>query len=309
MKIGRIQRVKLREVWRHEALDFTTWLEKNIEFLNDATGLQLADVEREKSTGSFSVDLVAEDKETGLVVIENQLEKSDHGHLGKLLTYLVGIEATRAVWIVSDPRPEHVRVIDWLNENTSADFYLLKLEVIQIGDSDPAPLLTKIVGPSEESGEGPGTTKKTLVKRDRRRYRFFQGLLEHSKSKTELFANISPSTGSWVGAGSGFGGLPFNYTVLQHGTRIELYIDTRDGEENKRIFNSLFQKKEEIESVFGEPLVWETKEERRSCRIYKSYESGGWQDVDKWDAVHKELAEAMAKLESALRPHLNELTA
>ena len=122
MGIGRIQRVGLRQVWSHEALDFTTWLEDNAEVVAEATGIQLTGVEREQPAGAFSVDLIAEDEDGRPVVIENQLEKSDHNHLGKLLTYLVGIQARKAVWIVADPRPEHVAVIAWLNESSSADF-------------------------------------------------------------------------------------------------------------------------------------------------------------------------------------------
>ena len=103
--IGRIQRVGLRDVWRHEALDFTKWLEENVDVLNEATDLQLSGVEREQAVGAFSVDLIAEDEDGRPVVIENQLEKSNHDHLGKLLTYLVGIEARKAIWIVADPSP------------------------------------------------------------------------------------------------------------------------------------------------------------------------------------------------------------
>ena len=304
--IGRLQRVELREVWSHEALDFTTWLEENVDVLAEATRLQLSGVEREQSAGAFSVDLIAEDEDGRAVVIENQLEKSNHDHLGKLLTYLVGIEARRAVWIVADPRPEHVAVIAWLNESSSADFYLLKLEAIRIGSSEPAPLLTQIVGPSEETRQV-GQTKKKMAERERQRYRFFERLLEHAKSRTQLHANISPSKHSWVGAGSGIAGVPFNYVVLQHDTRIELYIDTLDGHENRRIFDSLSRKKETIENAFGEALEWETKEGRRACRIYKPYAGGGWKDEDKWDDVYRELAEVMSKFESALKPHLKKL--
>ena len=304
--IGRIQRVGLRKVWAHEALDFTTWLEENIDVLAEATGLRLSGVEREQSAGAFSVDLIAEDEDGRAVVIENQLERSDHDHLGKLLTYLVGLEARGAVWIVSDPRPEHVGVIAWLNETSSADFYLLKLEAIRIGDSDPAPLLTQIVGPSEETREV-GRTKKEMAERERLRYRFFDGLLQHAKSKTQLHANISPAKHSWVGAGSGIAGVSFNYVVRQRDSRVELYIDTRDGDENQRIFGALFLKKEKIEGAFGLPLEWDTKEGRRSCRIQKTYATGGYRDEDDWEAVYEELAEAMAKLDSALKPDLKKL--
>ena len=200
--IGRIQRVQLREVWSHEAFDFTTWLEDNADVLFEATGLQADCMEREQPAGDFSVDLVAQDQDGNVVVIENQLEKSNHDHLGKVLTYLVGLQARRAVWIVADPRPEHVAVVAWLNESSSADFYLLKLEAIRIGDSEPAPLLTQIVAPSEATREV-GRTKQEMAERERLRYRFFEGLLQHAKAKTQLHANISPGKANWAGTGAG----------------------------------------------------------------------------------------------------------
>ena len=301
--IGRIQRVRLREVWSHEALDFTTWLKDNSEVIAEATGIQLSDVEREQPVGAFSVDLIAEDQYGCAVVIENQLEKSDHSHLGQLLTYLVGIKARKAVWIVADPRPEHLAVITWLNESSSADFYLLKIEAIRIGNSEPAPLLTQIVGPSEEARE----VDQKWKKRERLRYRFFEGLLEHAKSRTQLHANVSPGKYAWLGAGSGTAGVTFNYRVGQHYARVELYIDTGDGGENQRIYKALSGKRHKIEDAFGLRLDWDTKEGRRACRIQKTYTTGGYRDEDAWEAVHKELAEAMVKLESALKPHLKKL--
>ena len=303
--IGRIQRVGLRRVWRHEALDFTTWLEENIDVLADATGLQLSGVEREQSAGAFSVDLIAED-EVGRVVIENQLERSDHDHLGKLLTYLVGIQARRAIWIVSDPRPEHVGVIAWLNESASADFYLLKLEAIRIGDSKPAPLLTQIVGPSEETREV-GRAKKEMVGQERLRYRFFKGLLEHAKSRTQLHATISPQSGSWVSAGAGKAGVKFNYVVRMRDARVELYIDSEDGDNNRQYFETLLGQKETIEDEFGSQLDWQPLEGKRACRISKTYATGGYRDEDEWESIYEELAEAMAKLESAVKPHIKTL--
>ena len=305
--IGHIQRVKLREVWGHESRDFTAWLEENINVLAETTNLKLTSVERECSVGVFSVDLVAEDEDGNVVVIENQLEKSDHDHLGKILTYLVGLQARRAVWIVADPRPEHVGVITWLNESSSADFYLLKLEAIRIGDSEPAALLTQIVGPSESSREI-GKAKKEMVEREWQRYRFFEGLLDHAKSKTQLHANISPSKHSFVQAGSGISGVGFVYWVRQHDTRVELWIGTSEGpDKNQSIFQELFLKKAEIEGEFGSPLVWDTKEGRRACGIHKVYATGGWRDEDAWEAIWEELTEAMVKFERALTPHLKRL--
>ena len=304
--IGRIQRVGLRDVWGHEARDFTKWLEENVDVLNEATDLQLSGAEREQAVGTFSVDLIAEDEDGRSVVIENQLEKSNHDHLGKLLTYLVGIEARKAIWIVADPRPEHVGVVTWLNESSSADFYLLKLEAIRIGDSEPAALLTQIVGPSEEARKA-GTTKKQMAERERQRYRFFDGLLEHAKPRTRLHANISPGTATWVGASAGIAGIAFNYGVRQGDARVELYIDTPNSDENQRIFEALSVQKQTIEGAFGLPLEWDTMEGRRACRIRKAFTTGGYRDEGAWDAIYEELVEAMVELESALKPHLQGL--
>ena len=116
--IGRLERVPLREVWMHEAHDFTQWLELNIDVLNDALDLEIVNVDREQAAGKFSIDLVAEDIHGRQLIIENQLEKSDHDHLGKLITYLTALGAKGAIWIVKDPRPEHVAAVQWLTRRS-----------------------------------------------------------------------------------------------------------------------------------------------------------------------------------------------
>ena len=134
-RIGKIKRVKLKDVWKHEALDLTRWMENNIDVINELLDIELSNVEREKAVGDFSVDLTAEDESGNLVIIENQLAKSDHEHLGKLITYLSSLEAKTAIWIVPEPRPEHTNAVSWLNQSGLARFYLVKIEAIQIDDS------------------------------------------------------------------------------------------------------------------------------------------------------------------------------
>jgi hypothetical protein len=306
--IGKIERVPLRDIWKHEAYDFTTWLQDNIDILNDALGLSLSNPEREQSAGSFNVDLVAEDEAGNPVIIENQLEKSDHNHLGKLITYLTAIGAKTAIWIVADPRPEHVGAISWLNESLSANFYLLKVEGIRIGDSEPAPLLTLILGPSEES-RAVGEKKKEMAERYSLRYEFWNELLEKAKEKTKLHAQISPGQYGWVGTGAGKRGLGYNYGVTKHEGQVELYIDRgRDSEdENKKIFDELISHKDEVEEVFGEPLKWERLEGKRACRISKKIEIGGYRDDAKWPEVHEAMIDAMCRLEKSLKPYISKL--
>ncbi|MEZ6318955.1 MAG: DUF4268 domain-containing protein [Phycisphaerales bacterium] len=238
MAIGKIERVDLREVWAHEAHDFTTWLAQNIDVVSEATELSLSSVEREQAAGSFSVDLVAEEADGGTVVIENQLGRSDHDHLGKLLTYLSAFEARAAVWIVGDARPEHTAAVAWLNESTAADFYLLKAEAIRIGDSAPALLLTRIVGPSEEA-KAVGTEKREQSDRERIRRAFWGELLERAKQRTPLHTGVNPSRHPWQGTGAGIAGLSYQYGIRQHAWSVFLYIDRGSACPTKRTNGSL----------------------------------------------------------------------
>lgn len=304
--IGKIERLPLREVWKHEALDFTAWLQENLDVLNDTVDVSLATAEREQAAGDFSVDLVAEDVAGDLVVIENQLERSDHNHLGKLLTYLVAIGAKTGIWIVADPRPEHVKAISWLNESSSASFYLLKVEAIRIGGSAPAPLLTLVLGPSEETRKV-GRAKEEWAERETLRYRFWKALLERARHRTKLHSNISPSRDSWISAGAGKSGVGYNYVVRERDARVELYIDRREAEENKAIFDALAASRGDVEGSFGGPLVWEKLENRKASRISKVIERGSYRDEEGWPEIQDAMIGAMIRLEKALRPHLSGL--
>jgi len=306
--IGKLKRVPLREVWKHEAKDFTTWLQNNIEILNEVIDISINSAEREQSAGSFNVDLVAEDVNGNVVVIENQLEKSNHDHLGKIITYLTSVGAKAAIWIVADARPEHVNAINWLNESSSADFYLIKLEAIKIEDSPAAPLFTLIVGPSEE-GRVIGATKKELAERYGVRFRFWTELINILKGKTKLHANISPNKYNWIGTSAGKRGLGYNYVVRKHDSNVELYIDRGENseQENLEIFEELLQSKVDVESDFGETIDWQRLDNRRACRIVNKIELGGWKDEIKWPEVHVAMIDNMIRLEKALKVHIRRL--
>ena len=172
-----MERVVLRELWKHEERGFSAWLETNLDMLSEAIGVSLSDPQREQLVGSFQVDLVAENENGERVIVENQLEATDHDHLGKLLTYLTNLDAKAAIWITSAPRPEHIRAIQWLNETTPNDvaFYLVRLAAYRISGSDAAPLFTVIVGPSAES-KSFGKQKKELAERHVLRLRFWEQL-------------------------------------------------------------------------------------------------------------------------------------
>lgn len=304
--IGKLQRVPLREVWKHEAKDFTQWLQDNIDVLNAALNLNLVNVDREQAAGAFSVDLVAEDDGGGTVIIENQLEKSNHDHLGKLITYLTAMGARAAIWIVSEPRPEHVAAIAWLNESTSADFYLVKVEAVRIGESPAAPLLTIIVGPSQET-KTVGQQKMVLHERYDIRRQWWTRLVARPAAK--LHAHISPGQYSWIGVSAGVRGLNLNYAVTQDESSAELYIDRgKDSdEENKAIFDQLYAAHDEIEKHLGKEPSWERLDGRRACRIRMAVPGGYRSPEDQWDSIQSNLVDAMNALDQALKPHLKKL--
>jgi hypothetical protein len=307
--IGKLERVPLREVWEHEAYDFTQWLQENIDVLNTALDTNLVNVDREQAAGSFSIDLVAEDEVGGTVIIENQLEKSNHDHLGKLITYLSSMGAKAAIWIVSDPRPEHVAAVAWLNESSSAAFYMVKVEAVRIGDSPAAPLFTLIVGPSIET-KNIGQTKKVIAERYGIRKRWWSALIERSANVNKLHAHITPGQYSWIGVSSGVRGLNLNYVITQDECGAELYIDRgkEAEEENKSIFDQLFTNKSNIDKAFGESLSWERLEGKRACRIRHTQDGSGYRTPeDKWPPLQDAIIRAMDRLEKALRPHLKQL--
>lgn len=308
--IGRLDIVPIRKVFPKEARHFTTWMENHIEDLSERLNVYLSVVQREKKVGEFNVDLLCEDKDGNAVIIENQLERTNHDHLGKLLTYLVNLEASMAIWVTTDPRPEHQKVIDWLNESTGADisFYLVKVEATKIGDSPYAPLFTVFAAPDKQSKET-GKTKKEMAARHYLRLEFWESLLQKSKEKTRLFSNISPSTSNWISMGAGKSGVSFSYVILMEGANVVLYIDYDQdtGKKNKEIFDELYKQKDLIEKEFGDALEWERHDDKRACRIQKKYSKGGLLNKDQWPKIQDELIEGMIRFYKALKSRLDKI--
>ncbi len=301
--IGRLERVPLRTVWKHEAYDFTQWLQENVDVLNEALNISLVNIDREQAAGAFSIDLVAEDENGNKVIIENQLEKSNHDHLGKLITYLTAINARTAIWIVSEPRPEHVAAITWLNDSNAARFYMEKVEAVRISSSPPAPLLTVIVGPSEDQSDVVKANREFAERYDIRE-RWWKMLVTRPDAK--LHAHITPGIYSWIGTSAGIRGLGLNYTVNQDNSGAELYIDRGKDQDadNKSAFDQLYAHKDAIEAAFGGPLSWERLDTKRACRIRAAVEGGYRSPEEDWDAIQTKLVSTMNRLDQALKPFL-----
>ena len=309
--VGRLEPVPLRDVWAKEARDFTTWLSNNLDLLSEYLGLELTALETEKSVGPFAADILAEDRDGFHVVIENQIEKTDHDHLGKLITYLSNLEAKTAIWITSDPRPEHVRAIEYLNEVVPEDtnFYLIQIKAFKIGDSEPAHYFNIVAGPSNEVKKR-GEIKKEFAEKDQERLKFFQQLLDRSNEKTPLFKNVPPPKSqngvSVRDVRAGKSGLLWIFWRRPNDSRVEFCLCS-DAETNLKRFKFLSEKKEEIENVFGEPLEWNFKENRKQHSILSRTKFGGIENEDQWPVIQNDLVDRMTRLEKALRPYLASL--
>jgi hypothetical protein len=278
-------------------------MERNPDALSNALRIELADVKREHNAGDFSVDLFAEDEDGHRVIIENQLEATDHKHLGQVLTYLSVLDADVAIWITADARPEHVSAVSWLNENaTGADFYLVKVEGIRVDDSRAAPLFTRIVGPSEET-RAAGQQKKELNERHRLRKEFYSGLLPKSNEKTNRFSNISPKTRSYISASAGRG-FEYLYEAREHVSRATLFLDFEETQEvNDAAFDVLEDHRDEIDAAVDGPLEW-TRDDSRRRKITFEME-GGYRDREEWTGIHDRVSQIMAQLEQATYPYIN----
>ena len=154
MTLGKLKKVDLKNEWKHEAYDFSKWLaqQENLDMLSDEIGIGIQLIEREASVGKFNVDILAQEENSERkIIIENQLETTDHGHLGKIITYAAGYDAEIIIWIVKDVRDEHKKAIEWLNEHTDEkpNFFAIKMELWQIGDSPYAPKFQIISKPND----------------------------------------------------------------------------------------------------------------------------------------------------------------
>jgi len=154
----------LREMWKNEASDFTPWLEENIHHLDSAISLKLIDVKKEVPVGPYFADIVATDIETGkIVVIENQLEKTDHDHLGKAITYASNLRASRIIWIASEFTKEHRQALNWLNyhmKKAGVKFYGIQIELLQVNDGQQYVRFNVKVNPDKKH-KPPGEKHKT----------------------------------------------------------------------------------------------------------------------------------------------------
>jgi len=307
--IGKIQKVDLREIWKHEATDFTRWLADNIDYLNEVINLDISVNTTEGNVGPYRVDIYGEDGSGNKIIIENQLEKTDHTHLGQILTYLVNLDANIAIWITPNPVEEHQKVVEWLNETTPDNmrFYLIKVEGIKIeGQSSVAPLFTVVEGPTQERKKI-GAEKKEFAQRHTVRKEFWSQFIEVMNQKNTLCQNVSPSTDAWIGVAMGLSGVGLNLVVSKNYARTEIYINRGDIEENKKVFDFFFTMKDKVEKDFGGSLVWERMEERVTSRIKYQLDGVDVFNENDWKKMNDFMVDAATRMHKAFKDPVQQL--
>jgi len=310
MKIGRLKEVELRNLWTHEENDFSSWLvkEENIEYLNEILGLTLVDVIRERRVGSFECDIFAKDESTDTnVIIENQLETSDHDYLGKIITYASGLDANVVVWIVKRAREEHRSAIEWLNNNTTnnLNFFLIEIHAYSIGDSAPAPYFEIIEQPndfikSNKSSLNNGTDK-SLNKAQLERLNFWTKFNEKLEDMGKPFNLRKPSTDHWydVTIGSSKSHLTIELINKENLVRIGMYMSN-----DHDTFDKLFAKRDIIESEIGVKLEWVRECNGSASRIKYNLNGLNFDDHSNYDELMQNIIIIVSKMQKVFRKHI-----
>lgn len=284
--LGTLRKRDLREAWKHEASHFTRWLaqEQNLSLLGDALGFDISLIQIEAAVGSFNVDILAEEETTKRkIIIENQLETTNHDHLGKIITYASGYDAQVVVWIVKDAREEHRQAIDWLNEHTdeNTEFYLLRIELWQIGDSPLAPKFelvskpndwAKAVRSSTDSGKLTDTKSKQLE--------FWTQLQQFAMVKGTVLHIQKPSPQHWtnVSVGSSQANIALTVNSREGFIGAELYIPN-----SKPLFQKLLAQKDIIEKELGEAGQWQDLPGKKASRI-RYVSTATFEDSNTWES-------------------------
>ena len=308
MKIGAIETVALRDVWSTEDGDFTPWLCANIGALDSVLGLGLAKPRPEVGAGDFSIDIVAE-TDVGDIVIENQYGRSDHRHLGQLVTYLSHRQVQRAIWILEAARPEHVKAVETLNQRGVGQIWMVTVRTVRIGDSPAAPLFTVVVQPSEIGGHDdppqPEPTPTHVKRRD-----FMSALFEQARDERIDSPFKSPNIHGISHVRARGAGLVYRVVVNSRQSRVVLTNTTGKWQ---GALEALEGGRAEIDADFktaGLPGTLEWPEGVQAGRWVIRYTvDAGYEDETGPTDKMRELNQASAALKHVFQPHINQLPA
>lgn len=313
MGLGRLRRVAdPRDVWPSEAGSFTPWLADNLDVLADELGMSFTLVGSEIPVGDFRLDIQAETPDGRTVIIENQLERTDHGHLGQLVVYASGLEAASVVWVAPAFREDHRRALDWLNErtDTGVDFFGVEVSVVQIGDTSArAPVFDVVARPNgwqkQVKQEGKSTAAPTTSLNEARQT-FFLDVLADVTTERPAIRLPTRSRAHWLSFASGPWG-SWDFSCGRDGRlRVEAYIDSGDAAVNLALFEQLQGEAAQLEQRVGHPVSWEPLESRRACRVAVYFPLHDPSDPDETRALKPRVAAATVAMYDMLNDQLRQ---
>ena len=312
-KLGRIDRVELRSIWTSEDRHFTPWLAQpeNLELLGATLGIDLQLEAQEKDVGPFRADILCKNtaEEDSWVVIENQIEKTDHKHLGQLMTYASGLQAKTVVWISAEFSEEHRAALDWLNRiaNRSVRFFGLEVELWKIGDSPAAPRFNIVCQPNDWEAtveEAKGALSVSEGNRSQKlRVRYWTAFREYLHARHSKLRPQKPSKDHWYSFGIGTSKAHTAALLITRDEKIAVELSI-PSENSKVIFGELLEKKAEIEAAIGAPLDWRELPDRKVSRIVlfcdaDAYDESAWPEQFEW------LQRNLERFDQVFRPLLS----
>lgn len=310
-KLGRLERVKLREAWSTEAQDFTPWLarEENLAILGETLEVELQPEAQEKSVGPFRADILCRNADDGgtWVLIENQIERTDHLHLGQLLTYAAGLNAVTICWIAASFTDEHRAALDWLNEITDErfQFFGLEVELWRIGNSDPAPKFNLVSKPNDW---------RRIVDPDRitplqqQQYTFWAQLMKRLETNGSTVRSKKPQAQGWMqfSVGRTDFWLEGTLNAQQRWISVDLFMRGADATTH---FESLREQQESIEKELGEALDWRELPNRKSSSLRLSLKDVDPTNEDDWPRQIEWMAATLTRFHVTFAPRIRGLAA
>lgn len=305
--LGELKSVDLREVWKNEAGDFTPWLAEHIDHLAEAIGIAgIEKTSREEAVGPFSADILCEDENGERMLVENQLEKSDHKHLGQILTYAAGLRVQTIVWVAREFADEHRAALDWLNANTGDGlrFFGLEVELWRIGESQPAPKFNVVVQPNNWSktvrragGEGFSDTQKWQL-------HYWETLL-HSLEDDFPLKNKQASPRNLHAFSVGKTGCYIAASIKKQGLEVRFHMWNDDAEAFYGLLNA--QKSAIEQDINMSPLHWEQPTNgKKRAYISVSKEADATDESD-WQSQHKWMANAVREFNRVFAKRVKDL--
>ena len=306
--LGRLEEVEnLRTVWQHEARDFTKWLaeDENINILSDAIGIDIAVDEVESAVGDFHADILASETNTDRkIIIENQLEETNHDHLGKIITYASGKDASIIIWLVKHAREEHKAAVEWLNAHTDdkIGFFLCEIKLYRIGSSEPAVKFEVIEKPNNWMKEA-RKVSEGMNETERKRLDYWTAFLDYAYRNTDFagkFRRVNPSDNHYLDFRIGHAAAHIAVNMVQRRNELEAELYIWD---DKNLFRHLEANRDAIEADCGLSFEWKELPNKRASRIIASTPAS-FNEHSQWQGQFDWLINAMLKIKSSFTPYL-----